>query len=115
MKVVLNIICWILVVFCAYLPFSYFHSTDDKKDIRISHILVQTEEEAQKIRDEIQKGKSFEEMASQYSLCPSKADKGDIGYNMRGQLIPEFEKVAFKLKLRELSNPVKTEQGLLLI
>ena len=111
MKVVINILCWILVVFCIYFPFSYFHKDMDKKEVKISHILVETQEKALDIQKEIKEGKSFEELAEKHSLCPSKKRKGDIGYNMRGRLYPEFEKTAFKLNRKEVSDPVKTEEG----
>ena len=111
MKVVINILCWILVVFCIYFPFSYFHKDMDKKEIKISHILVETQEKALDLQKEIKEGKSFEELAEKHSLCPSKENKGDIGYNMRGRLLPEFETAAFKLDNKEISEPVKTEEG----
>lgn len=112
MKVVLNIICWVLALLCCYFPFAYHHSEMDKMELKISHILVDTQEEILNIRkDIVDKKASFEQMAEQYSKCESKAQKGDVGYNMRGKLIKEFEDAAFKLKLRELSEPVKTKEG----
>lgn len=111
MKVVINILCWILVAFCIVFPSSYFHKELDKKEVKVSHILVETQETAQNIHTEIMQGKNFEELAQQHSLCPSKDQKGDIGYNMRGKLIPEFEKAAFKLNKQEMSEPVQTEEG----
>lgn len=111
MKVVLNILCWILAIFCIYFPFSYFHKDMDKKEVKISHILVETQEKALDLQKEIKEGKSFEELAEKHSLCPSKEKKGDIGYNMKGRLLPEFETAAFKLNNKEISEPVKTEEG----
>ena len=111
MKVVLSIICWILVVFCAYFPFSYFHNEMDRKEIKTSHILVNTQEEAINLKKEIEEGKSFEEIAQTVSLCPSKDQKGDIGFTMRGRLLPEYEKVAFALEQGTISEPVKTKEG----
>lgn len=113
MKVVLNILCWLLVAFCCYFPFAYNHSEMDKQEIKISHILVNSQEKALEIKKEIvENNKTFEEMAEKYSICESKSQKGDIGYNMRKKgLIPEFESAAFKLKVGEISEPVKTEVG----
>ncbi len=111
MKIILSVFCWLLAVFCIYFPFSYFHKDMDKKEIKISHILVNTQEEALNIKKEIDNGKSFEDMAEKYSLCPSKKQKGDIGYNMRGRLIPEFENAAFKQPLKKVSVPVHTHEG----
>ncbi len=112
MKIVLNILCLILTVFCIYFPFSYFHKEADTKEVKVSHILVNTQQEALNIRKEITENKkSFEQMAKENSLCESKEDGGNIGYNMRGRLFKEFENAAFKLKKNEISQPVKTEAG----
>ena len=112
MKVVLNILCWIFAVVCCYFPFAYNHSEMDRQEVKVSHILVNTEEEATNFKKEIEeKTKTFEEIAEKHSLCESKADKGDIGYNMRGRLLPEFEKVAFSIEKNKISEPVKTKEG----
>ena len=112
MKVVLNILCWILVAICCYFPFAYNNSEMDRQEVKISHILVATEDEAINFKKEIEeKTKTFEEIAEKHSLCDSKTDKGDIGYNMRGRLVPEFEKVAFGLEKNQISEPVKSEFG----
>ncbi len=111
MKIVLIILCWILAVFSCWFPFAYYHSDIDKKELKISHILVNTEQEAIDIKKQIEEGKAFEEMAEKYSLCPSKEQKGDIGYNARGSLLKEVENEVFKLKLNTISNPIKSSQG----
>lgn len=111
MKVVLSILCWILVAVCVYFPFAYSHKEMDKQEVKISHILVNTQEEATDIKSKINKEKTFEELAQQYSLCESKADKGNIGYNMRGRLFPEVEKVAFALDTNVISDPIQTQEG----
>ena len=80
--------------------------------VRASHLLVKTKEEAEKIRAEILAGKkSFAEEAKEVSLCPSGAQGGDLGYFARGQMVPEFEKAAFSLHVGEVSEPVKTQFG----
>jgi len=81
------------------------------KEIRASHILVQTKEQAEKVREEILAGKSFEEAAKEYSLCPSGKQGGDLGYFGRGAMVPEFEKAAFELPVNQVSEPVKTQFG----
>ncbi len=112
MKIILNILCWILIIYGFYFPFSYFHKEADKMEVKISHILVNTQDEAINIRKEITENhKSFEQMAKEHSLCKSKDRDGDIGYNMRGRLFKEFEEAAFKLKNYEISQPVKTQAG----
>lgn len=112
MKLILNIFCWILVAFCIYFPFTYFNSEMNKKELKISHILVDSEQKALEIRkDIIDRKKSFENAAKEYSLCESKENKGDIGYNIRGQLFEELEQAALKSDRNKVSEPIKTEAG----
>lgn len=80
--------------------------------VKASHILVKTEEEAKKIREQIGKGGDFAKIAREKSIDPgSAANGGDLGYFSRGQMMPEFEKAAFALKTGEVSGPVKTQYG----
>lgn len=76
-----------------------------------SHILVATEAEAQAIRAEATPA-NFADLAKKNSTDPgTKANGGDLGVIQKGQLVPEFEKVAFQLKQGEISEPVKTQFG----
>lgn len=79
--------------------------------VRASHILVNSQEQAMKIKKEIVAGKSFEQAAKEYSACPSKDDGGDLGYFCRGMMVPEFEQAAFTLPVGRLSDPVETQFG----
>ncbi|OGH99217.1 MAG: peptidylprolyl isomerase [Candidatus Melainabacteria bacterium GWA2_34_9] len=79
--------------------------------VRASHLLVKTEEEVKKLREEILAGKDFAEVAKEVSMCPSGAKGGDLGYFGRGQMVPEFDKAAFSLPVGEISEPIKTQFG----
>ena len=79
--------------------------------VRASHLLVKTEEEVKKLREEILAGKDFAEVAKEISLCPSGAKGGDLGYFGRGQMVPEFDAAAFSLPVGEVSEPIKTQFG----
>jgi peptidyl-prolyl cis-trans isomerase C len=80
-------------------------------EVRASHLLVDTEEEVLKLRDEILAGKPFADVAREVSKCPSKAQGGDLGYFGRGRMVPEFDQAAFTLPVGELSEPIKTQFG----
>jgi peptidyl-prolyl cis-trans isomerase C len=80
-------------------------------EIRASHILVKTEQEAKALYDEISNGKSFAEIAEEKSLCPSGQNGGDLGFFGKGMMVKPFEDAAFSLEIGELSQPVETQFG----
>jgi peptidyl-prolyl cis-trans isomerase C len=79
--------------------------------VRASHILVKTEQEANVVYYDVTHGKTFEEVAIAQSLCPSKKKGGDLGFFGRGQMVKEFETAAFSMKKGEVSKPIKTQFG----
>ena len=80
--------------------------------IKASHILVKSEEEARKILEQLKKGGDFAKIAKEKSVDTASAKNGgDLGFFSRGQMVPEFEKVAFSLKEGEIGGPVKTQFG----
>lgn len=87
-------------------------SLKGQKEVKASHILVDTEEKAKEIKKKISKGSKFETLVKEFSKDEgSKANGGELGYVMKGQLVPEFESKAFSMKKDEISDPVKTQFG----
>jgi foldase protein PrsA len=77
----------------------------------ISHILVETEAEAQRISAEVTPA-NFAELARENSIDSGTAQQGgSLGPAQRGSFVPEFEKAAFALEDGEISKPVKTQFG----
>ncbi len=86
--------------------------TQQFTQVRASHILVETEKEANDILNNVKNGTiSFEDAAKKFSKCPSGAQGGDLGYFGRGMMVKEFEDSAFATKKGEISAPVKTQFG----
>jgi len=80
--------------------------------VRVSHIMVRTETEAEAVLKELQAGKDFAELAKTKSQDSGSAEKGgDLGELRHGQTAQEFEDEAFRLKEGELSAVVKTQYG----
>lgn len=79
--------------------------------ISASHILVSKQSEALMIKELLNEGKDFAMLAKTYSTCSSAKKGGNLGEFGRGKMVKEFEKVAFALKPKEISDPVKTKFG----
>jgi foldase protein PrsA len=87
-------------------------SFDTPEEVKASHILVATKEEAEEILKQLKNGADFATLAKEKSTDPgSKAKGGDLGYFGRNMMYKEFEDAAFKLKEGELSGVVKTQAG----
>lgn len=79
--------------------------------LNASHILLKTEEEAAAAKALLDTGLDFEEVAKQKSTDVTAQRGGDLGYFQQGQFVPEFERVAFALKVGEVSAPVQSRFG----
>jgi peptidyl-prolyl cis-trans isomerase C len=79
--------------------------------IRARVIQIATEQEAMDILNRLANGETFEDLAKKYSLDGSKEVGGDLGYFTAEDMVPEFSKAAFALKVGEVSQPVKTDLG----
>ena len=84
-------------------------------NVRASHILVKTLNEAQELKTKIGTYEDFAKVANQHSMCPSKANGGDLGPFGRGMMVKPFEDAAFGLNVGEMSEPVQTQFGYHLI
>ena len=86
-------------------------SAGGQEEVRARHILVETEDEAKAILEQIKGGADFATLAKEKSKDPGAADGGDLGYFTKDQMVPQFADVAFKMYPGQLSNPVKTQFG----
>jgi peptidyl-prolyl cis-trans isomerase C len=79
--------------------------------VRASHILVKTEDEATRILKRIADGEDFVAVAKRFSSCPSRKNGGDLGWFGKGMMAPEFEQAAFAADAGKVVGPVKTQFG----
>jgi len=75
------------------------------------HILVESEDACEKIKQEIAGGADFADMARQHSECPSGKDGGDLGEFTPGQMVPEFDRVVFREAVGVVHGPIQTQFG----
>ncbi len=95
---------------------AYFEQNKDSfaqaEQVEASHILVKDKATAEEVLKKLNNGGDFAKLAKEYSTDTSNAESGgSLGYFGKGQMVKEFEDVAFKLKVNEISEPVKTEYG----
>ncbi len=75
------------------------------------HILVDTEDQCNTLKQQIADGADFADVAKQNSSCPSGASGGDLGEFSPGMMVREFDEVVFSAPLNEVQGPVKTQFG----
>jgi peptidyl-prolyl cis-trans isomerase C len=75
------------------------------------HILVDTEEQCNDLKNQIADGSDFGDVARQYSKCPSGTSGGDLGEFGPGMMVREFDEVVFSAPVNQLQGPVKTQFG----
>lgn len=81
-----------------------------------SHILLETLDEAEEVKAELDAEADFATLAQERSMDPgSGAQGGDLGCFERGQMVPEFEEAAFTAELNEVTEPVESDFGFHLI
>ena len=87
----------------------------EPQEIKIRHIVVNSEPALKEVLAKLSQGESFEKLASTYNIGKFKEDGGNLGYIRRGQLAPpfaQFEEAAFSLRKRgEISDVVRTPWG----
>ena len=81
-------------------------------EVDAQHILVETEEMANELKQKIDDGEDFAALAAEHSMDTMSAENGgELGYFSAGTMVPEFEAAAFGLAKGEVSEPVKTSYG----
>lgn len=79
------------------------------------HILVSTQRECENIKEQIESGSDFAELARKFSQCPSGQQGGDLGEFSPGDMVKEFDQVVFNDELGKIHGPIKTQFGFHLI
>jgi peptidyl-prolyl cis-trans isomerase C len=82
------------------------------EEIRASHILVPSEEEARTVKTELDGGADFATLAKEKSIDPGAANGGDLGFFGKGMMVAPFEAAAYALTdVGQVSEPVQSQFG----
>ena len=110
----------------AELEEEFQNNKENYQQVKASHILICYEDSANcqetrskdeayglasEINERVVQGESFEELAREYSGCPSGSEGGNLGWFKKGQMVEEFSNAAFELRKNQFSEPVHTEFG----
>ena len=79
------------------------------------HILTTTREECEDLKQQIEAGSDFAELAKAHSQCPSGREGGALGQFSPGQMVREFDEVVFNEAVGVVHGPVQTQFGFHLI
>ena len=82
---------------------------------RARHILVDSKEDCDALKTQIDGGADFAALAREHSRCPSGKEGGDLGEFSPGQMVREFDEVVFSAEIGKTHGPVKTDFGYHLI
>ena len=88
-----------------------FADAEPTQEWNASHLLVETEEEAQAARDRVEGGEDFADVARDVSTGPTGPNGGNLGWFTSGQMVPEFEAAVVALEPGQVSPPVQTQFG----
>lgn len=88
-----------------------YSETNPEEEYNASHILVETEEEANAIKAELDGGADFAATAREKSTGPSGPGGGELGWFGKGMMVPEFEQAVVGMEAGAISAPIKTQFG----
>lgn len=88
-----------------------YAKTTQGKEFNASHILVETEDAAKALVQQLDDGADFAELAKEKSTGPSGPSGGQLGWFGQGMMVPSFEEAVKLLEAGQVSKPVQTQFG----
>jgi peptidyl-prolyl cis-trans isomerase SurA len=88
---------------------------DDASAEATPEAVAAAQAKANEVEAELKKGAAFDELAKTNSAGPTAANGGDLGYFKRGSLAKELEDKTFALKAGEVTDPIRTKQGFVIL
>lgn len=112
MKFLLKLMIVLVIFASIYIAAESYMLQYQYKEIKVSHILLNTQEDAMIIKERLNNGETFEEIAQERSLCPSKNVGGNLGWiNKESNMDKDFLKTAFSMQKGHISDPVQSAYG----
>ena len=94
---------------------NYYEENKDKFNQKaaahLRHILAESKEEAEKIKDKLANGEDFAKVAKELSKGPNAKNGGDLGFIEKGRMRPNLNDPAFNLEVGQVSDIIDSEMG----
>jgi peptidyl-prolyl cis-trans isomerase C len=91
---------------------AHLETNPAQQEVRARHILLESEEEARTVIEQLDGGADFAELAKEKSTGPTGEAGGDLGYFTQGQMVEPFAEAAFAMEPGSYSeSPVETQFG----
>ncbi len=78
---------------------------------KAKHILISEEDDIEYLKDQMDAGANFEDLAREFSECESSEKGGDLGSFSSGTMVPEFERALYHMEPGEIKYGVRTKYG----
>ncbi|WP_334212715.1 peptidylprolyl isomerase [Falsirhodobacter sp. 20TX0035] len=88
-----------------------YANAEPQTEYSAAHILVATEEEAKAVKQQLDDGADFAEVAKEKSTDSAAQNGGDLGWFGPGMMIEPFQNAVAAMKVGEVSEPVQTQFG----
>ena len=88
-----------------------YGNAEDETEYSAAHILVESEDEAKALIEELEGGADFATLAQENSVGPSGGNGGDLGWFGKGTMVEDFFNAVTALEAGEVSAPVETQFG----
>ncbi|MEM8758953.1 MAG: peptidylprolyl isomerase [Pseudomonadota bacterium] len=88
-----------------------YAEAEPETEVRAAHILVESEELAKTIREELDGGADFAELAAEHGTDGTAQRGGDLGYFVKADMVQPFAEAAFEIEPGNVGGPVQTQFG----
>lgn len=112
MKFLLKTMIVLVIIASIYVASETYMQQYQYKEIKVSHILLDTKEDAENVKERLNNGEVFEELVQERSLCPTKSVNGNLGWiSKNNKFDKEFSKTIFSMKKGHVSEPIHSDFG----
>lgn len=88
-----------------------FAGAEPETEFNASHILVETQEQAEDLISQLEQGADFAALAREFSTGPSGPNGGDLGWFGKGMMVKPFEDAVLGMQVGTVTGPVQTQFG----